>query len=173
MSTSITPSVTTPVSESSQTTTFAKTKASMRAEFNASIVQASLDVSISAKDEPLTLLFRSAIDSLNEVLESEFGPNAIQNAADMDNSAEATAERIVSLSTGLFEAYKTQNPDDENVLENFMATIRSGFEQGYSEAVEILESLSVFEGDIAADIQKTYELVMQGYDDFVSAQTVE
>ncbi len=173
MSTSITSSVTAQPSEAGKTTPVSKTQASLRAEFNASIVQASLDVSISTKNEPLALLYRSAIDSLNELLEPEFGPNAIENAASQDNSAEATAERIVSLSTGFFEAFKAQNPDDENVLESFMETIRAGFEKGYNEAVEILEGLSVFEGDIAADIQKTYELVMQGYDDFASARAAE
>lgn len=154
-------------------TSLPESRATVRTQLNASIIQASLEVSISTKNEPLALLYRSAIGSLNEMLESELGENAIQNAASQDNSAEATAGRIVSLSTSFFEAYQAQHPDDENALQNFMETIRSGFERGYQEAVEILQGLEVFDGDIAADIQKTYELVLQGYADFESMQFVE
>ena len=150
----------------------AETQASLRAQSNTEILQASLDVSISAGNEPLALLYRSAIDSLNEILKADLGENAIQNAMSQDNTPEGTAGRIVSLSTGFYEAYQLQHPgeDPAAVLQNFMDTIRSGFEKGYQEAVDILKSLQVFEGDIAADIQKTYELVLQGYADFESAQ---
>ncbi|MBS1169900.1 MAG: hypothetical protein H6R01_818 [Burkholderiaceae bacterium] len=147
---------------------------SAKVQLNASIMQASLEVSISSKNEPLTLLYRSAIDRLNEVLKPELGENAIQNAATSeDNSAEGTANSIVSLSTGFYEAYKAQHPgeDGATVLQNFMDTIRSGFEKGYKEAVDILTGLQVFEGGIAADIGKTYDLVLQGYADFQQAQT--
>lgn len=148
-------------------------QASSRTEMNAAILQASLDVSISAGNEPLSLLYRTAIDSLNEVLKADLGENAIQNAMSQDNSPEGTAGRIVSLSTGFYEAYKLQHSgeDPAAVLENFMDTIRSGFEKGYQEAVDILKNLQVFEGNIAADIQKTYDLVLQGYADFESAQS--
>ncbi|MBS1186732.1 MAG: hypothetical protein H6R04_750 [Burkholderiaceae bacterium] len=148
-------------------------RSSAQVQLNASIMQASLDVSISSKNEPLALLYRSAIDRLNEVLKPELGENAIQNAASQDNTPEGTAGRIVSLSTGFFEAYKAQHPgeDGASVLQNFMDTIRSGFEKGYKEAVDILKGLQVFEGDIASGIGKTYDLVLQGYADFQQAQT--
>ncbi len=149
-----------------------ETQVNQRTQQNAAILQASLEVSIGAKNEPLALLYKSAIDGLNEVLKADLGENAIQNAMSQDNSSEGTAGRIVSLSTGFFEAYKTQHTgeDPETVLQNFMSTIRSGFEKGYQEAVDILEGLQVFEGNIATDIQKTYDLVLQGYADFESAQ---
>lgn len=149
------------------------TQSSSRVRMNASIMQASLDVSISTKNEPLALLYKSAINSLNDTLKTELGENAIQNAASQDNTPEGTAGRIVSLSTGFYEAYKTQNPevDETTVLQNFMETIRSGFEKGYKEAVDILQSLKVFDGDIAANVEKTYQLVIQGYADFEAAQT--
>ncbi len=47
-----------------------------------------------------------------------------------------------------------------------MKTIRSGFEQGFKEASDILQGLNVLQGDIASGIQKTYELVQKGYADF-------
>lgn len=141
-------------------------------QLNVAIVQSSLSVSISSGNEPLALLYKSAINSLNETLQADFGENAIQNAAGQDNSPEATAERIVQLSTGFFEAYKKQNPgkDESVALKDFMQTIKGGFEQGFKEASNILSGLNVLSGDIASNVQKTYDLVQKGYADFEAAQ---
>jgi hypothetical protein len=153
----------------------AESSKNVRSQFNAAIVQASLDVSISSKNEPLALLFRSAIDSLNEMLKPDLGANAIQNAASQDNTPEGTASRIVSLSTNFFDSYKLQHPDEDAAtqLQNFMDTIRTGFEKGYQEATNILRGLQVFDGDIAASIEKTHELVLQGYADFEKVQSAQ
>ncbi|QPK63226.1 DUF5610 domain-containing protein [Methylomonas sp. LL1] len=156
------------LSENSAVSTLAKTKSQQ----NAAIVQASLDVSIQSKNEPLALLLKTAITGINELLKSEFGVDAIQAAASQDNTPTGTAGRILSLSTGFFEAFK-RNHSDENpndVLTKFMDTIRSGFEKGAKEAQGILKSLGVLGGDIASNIDKTLELVRQGYIDFEDAQ---
>lgn len=151
----------------------ATTPTESRAQLNTSIIQATLEVSISTQNEPLALLLKSAITGINELLEPEFGPNAIQNAVSQDNTPEGTAGRIVSLSTGFFEAFKQQHAgeDEATVLEKFMATIRSGFEQGYNEARDILQGLRVLNGDIASNIEKTYALVQQGYAEFEAARS--
>lgn len=148
-------------------------QANAQSQLNISIVQASLEVSISAKNEPLSLLFKTAIDSLNQALKPEFGDNAIQNAVSQDNTPEGTAGRIVSLSTGFFDAFKQNHPGEDSaaVLKNFMDTIRGGFEKGFKEATDILQGLNVLNGDIAANINKTYDLVQQGYKDFEAAQS--
>lgn len=147
--------------------------AQARAQQNAAIVQASADVAISSGNDSLALLYKTAIDSINENLKAEFGDNALQAAMSQDNTPDGTAGRIVSLSTGFFEAFKAQHAgeDEAEVLKNFMATIRSGFERGFQEASDILQSLSVLNGDIASNIDKTYELVLQGYADFEAAQS--
>ncbi|HEY7986929.1 MAG TPA: DUF5610 domain-containing protein [Methylophilaceae bacterium] len=139
-----------------------------RAQLNTSIVQAALSVSISSQNEPLALLYKSAIDSLNEALKPTLGDNAIQNAASQDNTPEGTSGRIVSISTGFFTAYKAQNPNlsDSDALTQFMATIRGGFEKGFKEATDILDGLKVLGGSIADNIDKTYQLVIKGYADF-------
>ena len=142
-------------------------------QLNAAILQASMNVSISSQNDPLALVYKSAITSINEALQADFGDNAVQNAASQDNSAEATANRIVSLSTGFFEAFKKQNPgmDNDAALEKFMGTISGGMEKGFSEARDILKGLNVLQGDIAGNIDKTYELVQKGYADFVAANS--
>lgn len=149
----------------------ASSREGQRAQLGAQIMQASLDVSITSGNNSLALLYRSAIDSINEQLAPELGPNAIQNAMGQDNSPEGTAGRILSMSTGFYEAYAAQRPNDdpEDVLRDFVDVIRGGFEKGYNEAAQILQGLGVMgEGSfVAEEIGKTFQLVQQGYDDFL------
>ena len=157
---------------SQSTSATVTTKEEAKTQFNAAIVTASFDVAISSGNESLALLYKSAINSINVVLKQDRGDNAIENAFGQDNSAEGTAGRIVSISTGFYEAFKRQHAgeDEADVLSNFMSTIKRGFEQGYQEAADILQGLGVFGGDIKSGIEKTYELVLQGYADFEAAQ---
>ena len=138
-------------------------------EFNASLLQANQD-SFSATNQPLSLLFSTAIAKLNEMLAPTLGENAIQNAAasGIDFSPEATAQRIVSLSTGFYSAFKAQHPDESDaaVQEKFMATISKGIDRGFSEAKTILSGLNVLQGSIADNIDQTYSLVQDGLSAF-------
>jgi hypothetical protein len=143
-----------------------------KAELNASIVQASLSVSISSSNDQMSVVLKTALTGINEALKNDgFGDDAIQNAVSQDNTPEGTAGRIVSLSTGFFEAYKQQHPgeDEGELLNKFMDTIKSGMERGFKEARDVLQGLKVLNGDVAANIDKTYELVQKGYADFIAA----
>ncbi|MHB8784652.1 MAG: DUF5610 domain-containing protein [Thauera sp.] len=144
-------------------------EAALRKDLNVGILQASMEVSIRSGDQSQALLFRSAIEGINEALAPTLGPDAIQNAMGQDNSAEATAGRIVSMSTAFFDAYAARRPDDdpETVLRDFMDVIRGGFEKGFGEASDILSGLGVFNGAVESDVMKTRELVLQGYDRFM------
>ena len=140
-----------------------------KASLNASILK-STEVDLNAKDNPLALTLRAIIDELNTVLEPELGPNAIDAAAEsgLDVSPDATAERIVNLSTAFFPAFQDSNPDEsgDEVLTHFLDVIRSGIDQGFAEARDILEGLAVLEGTIASNIDRTYELVQEKLDAF-------
>ncbi|GGX90974.1 DUF5610 domain-containing protein [Vogesella alkaliphila] len=145
---------------------------SARDEMNAQVID-SLNVSIGAGNKSQQLLYRSAIDKINELLAPDFGPDALQTAADkQDNSAAATAERILSLSLGFYDAYAQQHPEmsEEERATSFVALVRGGFEQGFNEARDILDGLKVLGGDIASGIQQTFELVQKGYDDFLASK---
>lgn len=145
---------------------------SARDEMNAQLV-GNLNVSIGAGNKSQQLLYRSAIDRINELLAPEFGPDALQAAAaKQDNSAEATAERILSLSLGFYDAYAQQHPEmnEEERATSFVELVRGGFEQGFNEAKDILDGLKVLGGDIASGIQQTFELVQKGYDDFLAGK---
>jgi hypothetical protein len=117
-------------------------------------------------------VLKTAIEGINEVLKETLGDNPIQNAYEsgLDVSPEATAERIVSLSTAFFGAYQEANPElnQEDALNQFVDVIRGGIDQGFAEAREILEGLNVLEGDIATNIDLTYDLVQQGLDNFLA-----
>lgn len=131
---------------------------------NVAILESTV-ATIGSKDDPLALVLRSAIEKLNEVLAPDLGPNAIQGAIDsgLDVSPEATAERIVGLSTAFFSAYREQHAgeSDEDALTGFIATISKGIERGFSEAREILAGLQVLEGNVASNIDQTYDLVQE------------
>lgn len=137
---------------------------------NKSILESALSNSLGRTDKAQVLLLKTAIDGINEALQADFGDNAIQQAVDtgIDVSPEATAERIVQMSTAFFGAYLTGREEMpiEAALQSFMDIIRGGIEQGFSEARDILSGLKVLEGDIASNIDRTYDLVQQGLQNF-------
>jgi hypothetical protein len=146
------------------------TTAGAKQQLNIAILQSSLEVSISSQNDPLALVYKSAIENLNEVLKPQLGDNAIQNAASEDNSPEATAGRIVSFVTNMFEMYKQNNPDkdDSGNVNSYMGLIYSGVEKGFKEARDILSSLNVLNGTLSDNIDKTYDLVQKGLADFMA-----
>ena len=146
--------------------------AKAKAQLNASIVQASLTVSLNSSNEPLSVLLKTALTGINEALKDQFGDNAIENAVSQDNTPEGTASRIVSLSTAFYDAFKQQNPgeDEEVLLNKFVDTLKKGVDQGFGEARDVLQGLKVLGGEVASNIDKTYELVQKGYDDFIAAR---
>ena len=141
-----------------------------KAELNRSIVEASLQVNINAGNESLTLAFKAATEKLNEILEPQLGPRAIDNAVDsgLDVSPEATADRIVSLTTGLFSAFQNANPDlqGSELVDHFTDVIGGGILQGFNEAREILDGMGVLTEEIAGNIDQTYDLVTEKLEQF-------
>lgn len=163
---------TTPVDNSTPAVSGAKSSnpiADARTQLNAQIVQASINVSIGAGDNPQALVLRSALDRINQALSADSGPNAIENAMSQDNSPEATAGRILVM-TGFLDNFKAQNPNlsSDEATQKFVDLIRGGFEKGYGEATNILDGLGVFNGDVKDGVSKTYELVQKGLDDFLA-----
>jgi len=142
----------------------------VKKQLNAQILASAVNVSVSAGDQPMGLVLKAALEGVNEALKEAMGDNAIQNSyeAGVDVSPEATAGRIVSLSTAFFGAYQAQNPEmgEEEALSSFMGIIGGGIDKGFKEARDILGGLDVLEGDIATNIDKTYALVQDGLKSF-------
>ncbi|WP_143562282.1 DUF5610 domain-containing protein [Shewanella sp. UCD-KL12] len=133
---------------------------------NKAIIAAQQEVNLSSADEPMILLYRAAIEAINEELAPTMGENALQTAYDngVDTSPEATADRIVSFATQFFSLYQEQNSNMEfdEQLSSFMGIIGGAIDQGFNEAKDILEGLQVLEGDIADGVEQTYSLVQEG-----------
>jgi hypothetical protein len=146
--------------------------AKAKAQLNASIVQASLTVSLQSSNDPMSVVLKTALTGINEALKDQFGDNAIQNAVSQDNTPEGTASRIVSLSTAFYDAFKQQHPgeDEEVLLNKFIDTLKKGVDQGFGEARDVLEGLKVLGGEVAGNIDKTYELVQKGFEDFIASR---
>lgn len=141
-----------------------------KAQLNISILQASLEVSLNSTNDPLSLVYKSAIENINDVLRPQLGDQAIQNAMSQDNSPEGTAGRIVSFISNMFEMFKQNNPDkdDSTNVDDYMNLIFKGVDAGFKEARGILDSLGALNGDIADNIDKTYDLVQKSLSDFVN-----
>jgi len=140
-------------------------------EQNTAIMRSQMEVSLKMGNEPMALLYKTALSAINEVLDPSKATKPIQSAYDnqLDVSPEATASRIVGLATGFYQAYQQQNPNiaPEESLDKFMSVISGGIDKGFKDARDILESLSVLNGKIATDIDSTYELVQEGLKKFV------
>ncbi len=143
---------------------------SAQLSLKASIVETSMDVSFSVRDQPLGLIYRSAVEKLNEQLESKLGPEPIQAAAaaDMDFSPGVVAERIVSFATGFFDTYAGNHGGEktEEQLSGFMNLIRDAIDQGFKEASDILDGLGVLQGGIKDNADRTYDLIQEKLDAF-------
>ena len=144
---------------------------SQKKQLNAAIIESSLKFSKSIGDQPLSLLLKTALQGINEALKARGLESSVEDAYEsgIDFSPEATAERIVAFSTQFLASYREQHPEmnEEQSLTAFVDIISGGIEQGFSEAKDILGALKVLGGDIATNIDNTYELVQEGLQSFV------
>ncbi len=133
----------------------------------------------SASESSLKLTYQAAIEKINEVLSAEFGlteeatapisEEALKQQGGMEYwTPENTAKRIVDGSTAFFSAFQSANPDleGEALIDRFIEVMGGGVTKGFEEAKGLLGDLDVLEGSIADNIEKTYALVQEGFQDF-------
>jgi hypothetical protein len=143
-------------------------------QLNAAILQGAIDQadksSSSVKDQPLALVLKTALQGINDALK-EIEPNqSLQQSYDseVDFSPQATADRIVAFSTNFFSSYQEQHPElsEQEARDTFSDLMLAGVKEGIGEAKDILKALSVLDGDIESDIDKTMAFVLEGFDKF-------
>lgn len=138
---------------------------------NASILESAMKYEGSIGNQPQALLLKTALEGINEALKEIGFEKTVEQSAEqgIDVSPEATADRIVAFSTNFFPLYLKQHPemDEQQALTKFVDVISGGIDQGFGEAKEVLKGLNVLEGEIASNIDKTYELVQKGLSDFI------
>jgi hypothetical protein len=82
-----------------------------------------------------------------------------------DNFAPQTvANRILGFVEGHIKSQKSQGLDQEG-QDELLAKARSGIEQGFSEARDIIESMNMLNGKIKQDVDDTYALIQKGLDE--------
>ena len=115
-------------------------------------------------------------DSLNDKLNAMFQEAGMDTTVDsllqsgLDYSPEATANRIVEFATGFFGQYQanTEGTEEGEQVEGFVAMIKGAVEEGFAGAQEMLEGLGEIDPDVQGGIDKTFDLVMKGIDDWAS-----
>ena len=100
-------------------------KISPDASLDAAIVSTNLSLKTGDGDQSLNLVLKTAIEGINAELAPTLGANAIQTAVDngIDVSPEATAERIVSLSTRMLTPIWISIPPSINSSMSFAAVL--------------------------------------------------
>ncbi|SDJ77693.1 hypothetical protein SAMN04488540_11367 [Ferrimonas sediminum] len=141
-----------------------------KAMTNAHLLTAMEEVSLSAGQDSLALLYRAAVEAIDEHLAPTLGENSTQKGLEqgIDYSPEATADRIVGFATQFFETYQGQNSTlsfDEQ-LDGFMSVIGGAVDKGIDEARGILDGLQVLDGDIKNNVDLTQNLVHEGLQTF-------
>ncbi|QIR15543.1 DUF5610 domain-containing protein [Shewanella aestuarii] len=133
---------------------------------NGQILAAQEKVTLASGNQSMALLYRSAIDAIDEELDLVLGENNVNKplGGEIDYSPQATADRIVTFATGYFGLHQQQNVelDFDEQLNSFMDKISGAIEKGFNEAIAILDGLKVLEGDIAIGVEQTYQNVQSG-----------
>lgn len=149
---------------------------SNRQELNQTILQNQLEISLKSDNKSMTLLYKTITASIEKRLNNDETVTAApekSNATkpygqDQDTSPQATADRIVAFATNFYGNYRDRNKDltEEQAMDDFMAKIGSGIDQGFADAKDILKGLQQLEGKVASDIDETYDLIQQGLQTF-------
>ncbi len=137
---------------------------------NKAILSAELKISLENDNQSMSLLYKTALEAINEELGVTPDTSSIQKAYDsnIDFSPQATADRIVQNSTSLLTAFRDSHSElsSDESLNKFMDVIQKGIDKGFEDAKGILDSLSVLNGEIASNIDLTYEYVQTGLSAF-------
>ncbi len=147
----------------------------VRNEKQAVFVSHFFENSADKKEGALKITYKLAIEKLNEKLEAETGKKDVISEKRLKQQGgmeywtpENVAQRIVQGTTGFLDSFQKIHPElkGEALIDKFLGVIGGGVKQGFSEAQGILKDLKVFEGDIADNYQKTYDLVQKGFEAF-------
>ncbi|MDQ6993605.1 MAG: DUF5610 domain-containing protein [Mariprofundus sp.] len=125
-------------------------------------------LNIGAANDPTELILQSAMEKINKMFSPYLGDGAIQKAVDSGKSMgpQATADSIISFATQLIsrtEAAQVDLPQAEKTSrEQLFNNVKTGFEQGFSQAKNILEAMSSFTGKAKDSVDTTYNKVQEG-----------
>jgi len=121
-----------------------------------------------AADSPARVLNEEILRSLDKVLSANAGAGL-----DRTSGADAfTPEKLADRVLGFIESIVGQQPD-EGQRSELLEQARAGIEKGFAEARDILDGLGVLEGNIADNVNRTYDLIQSGLDRLASKDSDE
>ena len=145
-------------------------------ELNQTILQNQLEISMKSDNKSMSLLYKTITASVEKRLNSD--NNSVSSTENktvankygqaQDTSPQATADRIVAFATNFYGEFRKKNQDlsEEAAMDDFMAKIGGGIDQGFKDARDILKGLQQLEGKVATDIDETYSLIQEGLQSF-------
>ena len=140
-------------------------------------VSESTEVSLNSGNEPLSFVLKATLENVNAALEEATGQeNAIETVIGdgIDYSPEVTANSIVNQITPLLATYLETSTETEqgDSKADFFEIIKSGIEEGFSEAKNYLEGLGILEDEVASNIGLAYDLVQSGLDAILNSENL-
>ena len=113
---------------------------------------------------PQKIVGRHVVNTLEKALNTD--GLSLQGLDADDFTPEKVADNIMSSVRQAFGRFKQSQPEaDEDV---FFSQIKEGLEKGFDEARDILQGLGALQGEIAENVDKTYDLTMQGLEQLES-----
>ncbi len=116
-----------------------------------------------AAASPAQVLNREILDSLDKILSTNGGSGLDRSAAADAYTPEKVADRVL----GFIESVVGQEMD-EGKRSELLEQARAGVEKGFTEARDILEGLGALNGDVAENIDRTFELIQNGLERLAS-----
>ncbi len=118
----------------------------------------SVSIGILTPEKTQALLNREIASKLEKYFKDEEGIDLKTLNAD-DFTPEKVSERILGFVSG-----RILSEEDNDKQKELMSQARKGIEQGFAEARDVLESLSVLNGKVKEDVDATYDLIQRGLD---------
>lgn len=126
-----------------------------------------------------------SLERINSMMESAIGKKVakmfsdagieVSAVAGLDWTPEATATRIVDVTTGFLGIWRQQHPEqnEEESLSSFEKTIRGAIDQGYSQALSILGGAGLDSETVKSVAGQTIDFVHAKLDDFFARMREE
>lgn len=124
------------------------------------------------KEQTNGIILERAFNKLRSVVDDARAALGLPEGAELDTSAEATAQRIGDFALNFFDKYQEQHPEvsGDDARKQFADFIGGAIQQGIDEARGILDSLSALTPDATNKIDSISELIQQRLDDFVAGK---
>jgi hypothetical protein len=121
-------------------------------------------------DEAMNVVLDRAMEKLRSVVDQARKDLGLPEGTALDTSPDGTADRIVTFALGAFEKYAKNHglENDEAGRSQFASFIGDAINQGITEARGILTALNSLSGEVDGNITKTWDIIQQRLDDFVS-----